>query len=486
MSGGRLLSAIGLSMSICALALPAGAMADVNVEGEGMTWPANSGAVQQDGGNTVYHLTVNGTGTSTVTTSAPTALLSVRLRTEQTGTFCQGQPQFSVYANGSKRAQWTLAAGATYTTFTVDIDGQGNNPIGVGSNTVGVSLDNEQSGLLGCDRGLFVDRLTLTTRPTGLFSTTSWANQPLPDTLPPTDQSPKQALLTQVQVHGTFVNDYDNFSVPVYTVRADQPTSKIYQDERWQKYFDADAVEWDNQMGAVPIPSNAKSSGPCDGTGDGETYQGCGSHDWGDRDLVVYQPSTDTLWELYHLIKHNSHWAATDGCRISNASTNPVTCDVQPFPSRKLHGIAATRIPVMATLQRTREVMALQINHAITIHLPHVKGPGNYFVAPALATDGDFMTDDAVQEGTRFRLPAGYNVNALPTPYLRAFAKAVRDYGMIVTDKDCHNTWLDPKNPREPSCDADPHSAAVTTIVEDPAPTYGTTDPYANVIGQQW
>jgi hypothetical protein len=48
---------------------------------------------------------------------------------------------------------------------------------------------------------------------------------------------------------------------------------------------------------------------------------------------------------------------------------------------------------------------------------------------------------------------------------------------MIVTDKDCKNTALDTP-PTTPDCETHPTNHAVTTIVQDPAPAYGSTDPY--------
>jgi hypothetical protein len=488
MSGGRLLSIVGMSISIFAFALPASALADNTVEAENMTWPSGSGRPygpaypNQDPSNPTvsgYALWNNSTGTGSVTTTQPTALVSVRLRSDQIGTLCQNTPQFSLKIDGVTRATWSLAPSTSYSTFTVDVDGTGTYAMDPGAHTVGISLNNDHdSQVFPCDRNLWVDSFVLTTRPAPIFSATSWRNAVLaPDAPLAADQSPKTALESEVATFGTFVNDSDSFSVPVYTVRADQPTSRIYQDERWQTFWGADATEWDNQMSSVPIPASAKASGPCDGTGDGETYAGCGSHSWGDREIAIYQPSTDTLWEIYHLLKHNGQWAATNGCRISNVSQNNVGCDVQPFPSGKLHGVAATRIPLMVTLQRTREVKTLQINHPVTIHIPHAKGPGSFFVAPALESDGDFMTTDAIQEGTRFRLRASFDVNTLTAGYLRAFATAAQKYGIIVTDKDCENTALKTP-PTTPDCTTNPHNHAVTTIVEDPYPTYGATDPY--------
>ena len=39
-----------------------------------------------------------------------------------------------------------------------------------------------------------------------------------------------------------------------------------------------------------------------------------------------------------------------------------------------------------------------------------------------------------IPQGTRFRLPASYDVNQITDPFARMMATAMRDYGLITTD----------------------------------------------------
>src|SRR4051812_35931873 len=94
MSGGRLFSIIGASISIFAAVLPVAASANTtSVEAENMTWSAGSGDfygpayTRKDTSNTSvggYYLWNNTAGTGSVTTTQPLVEISLRLRSEQT------------------------------------------------------------------------------------------------------------------------------------------------------------------------------------------------------------------------------------------------------------------------------------------------------------------------------------------------------------------------------------------------------------------
>jgi hypothetical protein len=265
---------------------------------------------------------------------------------------------------------------------------------------------------------------------------------------------------------------------------------------RLAPYKGDDVAAFNSEFASVPLPSDAKSAGPTDGTSDGEWWGNdqVGYHyigtqvPWADREIAVYQPSTDTLWELYHLVKYNGQWVATDGGKITHVSEN-TGYDNPRFPSGKLHGVAATRIPVLATLQRIRELQTDHvIKHPVSIHVPHVPGvfPNGPFSFPALASDGDWNDSNyswdgtpGIPEGTWFRLPRFFDITSLAGhPYAQMVAKAAQDYGMIVTDKDCWPSRLGLDATGQPvKC-----TSAVTTIAEDWTPT--GSNPYPSIFGQ--
>ena len=113
------------------------------------------------------------------------------------------------------------------------------------------------------------------------FSPTSVWNQPLS---PDTPIEPNSAAITGhltgivsaslANRSGPWINTYQ-YSAPIYTVPADQPMVPVVID-----YLNT-ALE--GALAAVPIPSDAQ---PAAGT---------------DAEMAVYQPSSDTLWEMFDL-----------------------------------------------------------------------------------------------------------------------------------------------------------------------------------------
>jgi hypothetical protein len=470
------------------LLLPASALADTAViQAESMSWPTGSGELygpsysRHDNSNpsvTGYFLWNNQTGTATVTTTKPLTGLSVRLRSEQIGNLCQGSPQVVVKVDGTTRLTASITPSTSYSSPLIDVGAPlASFAVTPGTHTIAVALTNDHdSTTFPCDRNLYVDSVSLVA--SQLFPDSGWRNAQLANNAPLAgDQSAVAALASQASQFGAWVNDTDSFSVPVYTVPAGQALVPVGVDTRFTGFSSADQAAWNSELGQIPVPSNAQASGPLDGTDDGDTLAKAQGKTvaWSDREIAFYQPASDTLWELYHFVKHNGAWVAMNGGRISNVSQN-TGYDDQPWPSGQLHGVAATRIPLLATLPRISEVHAGVIPHAIAIHIPHATGPfgSGPFAAPALATDGDWTGVDAVPEGTRFRLPASVDVSTLPglTTWGRMVAKAAQDYGLVVTDKDC---W--------PSHGDDCAHGPVTTVVEDPAPT--GADPYSAIIGPQ-
>jgi hypothetical protein len=159
---------------------------------------------------------------------------------------------------------------------------------------------------------------------------------------------------------------------------------------------------------AVPLPPNALPSSGLDGH------------------LALYQPSTDTMWEFWQLKNTNGVWTASWGGKMTSMSTN---AGMFPAP----YGATATGLPLMAGLMTISELQTGHIDHALSFAMPHPTY-GKY-VWPAQRTDGD-GPNSSVPEGTRFRLPASLNIDALNLPPMTAMiAKAVQRYGMILRSK---------------------------------------------------
>jgi hypothetical protein len=212
-------------------------------------------------------------------------------------------------------------------------------------------------------------------------------------------------------------------------VPADQPRVKVNVDTPHARYTAEDIGYMAADFADVPLPPDAESAGP---------QEGLGQPAWIDHELIVYQPATDTAWELYHLVKNsNGAFSATAGGKISNVSHNMGNYD--PWPNGKPHGMTGYAVPMLAGLQRLEELRRGTIDHVVGVSIPHpMQG---VFRSPALSTDGEWTVPDAVPEGTRFRLPANLDVDALPlTPYAKIVAKAVQAHGLVIVDRDCRPT----------------------------------------------
>ena len=205
--------------------------------------------------------------------------------------------------------------------------------------------------------------------------------------------------------YGTVGINTDDFSIPIYRVPAGQATVAVAIAPDCNS--DAGLLE---QIGAVPIPANAQ---PANGT---------------DRSLVIWQPSTDTEWELWTAQRaDDGSWSACWGGRIENVS---VAQGVFPFP----YGVAASGMSYLAGAIKASELHAGRIDHTLAVNVVHAtKGTQ---VAPANRTDGDSTDPDAIPEGTRFRLDPSIDVTKLGLPAGGVtIARALQEYGMYVTDK---------------------------------------------------
>ena len=289
------------------------------------------------------------------------------------------------------------------------------------------------------------DRVPRAQRP---FSADGVWNRPVPRTAPVDYQSPALVsnLVGQVQARGAWINTR-RFSVPVYTVGADVRRVRVAVDVPSSMSTDArDADALKRALAEVPIPAEAR---PADG---------------GDRHMVIWQPSTDTMWELWlahHVPEDPCAWAHVDelgwhaawGARIDNVSENH-GAPAHPF------GATASGLAAAGGLMRVEELRRRRIDHALALALPLTAR--DRATPPATRTDGQDVRPGAIPEGTRFRLDPNLDVDALRlSPVAAAMAKAAQRYGIVVRDR----------------------ADAVVFYAEDPRPL--GSDPYPSLFGNR-
>jgi hypothetical protein len=414
------------------------------VEAESMQWSEQAGRTYSDAsasGGAGFQTWSNSWGSATVDLPLAPTGLTIRLRTGQRslgGFSCRGNPEVAVKIGSTTVLDQTLAPSSAYSDHLVDVK-----RLPAGANTIQVALRNDEPGaaLFPCERWLYIDKVTIVG--SRLFSPASWRNQPLAPEAPlDADQSAAWRLRQQLALHPAWVNTRD-WSAPIYIASANLRRVRV------QVETDFETELW-RDWGDVPLVKDAMGAPPADGYDDRDPlWLRLNRRQWTDRSLVVYQPATDSLWEFIHLVKRGDSFYAADGGKVTNVSESLGTWDPWPAPNLP-HGTTGAGLPHMLGMQTIDEVVRRgSIDHVVSMLVPHAADvdPGNRnpdYVgvrAPATRSDGDrnpLLYPDAIAEGTRFRLPASLDVDALDlTPYGKILARAIQRYGAVVVDRSC-------------------------------------------------
>ena len=267
----------------------------------------------------------------------------------------------------------------------------------------------------------------------GLFAQESFRNTPLPPNAPlDTLSGPYVSdLAVKVEGYDAYVN-HNAYSTPVYTVTPRHKKRQVFVTDPGHRDCSNGSPCLVEQWKRVPLP---KYPVPAPGT-DG----------W----MVVYQPTTDTMWEFWKFRMSRGRPYATFGGRIENVSANPGYYTSSPGTG---FGASATSIPLMAGLQRIGELRAGSIDHVVSFAM---RDPQQGFRWPAQRGDGRNRLLTAAPEGTCFRLPADLDLGTLGlTPYGLTLARAVQRYGMVMSDSTTTGVTFFAETPRKGT---DPYS----------------------------
>jgi hypothetical protein len=279
------------------------------------------------------------------------------------------------------------------------------------------------------------------TPPFRFFSAASFWNKSLPADAPLDPGSAAmvgafdEEIATEESVNsGPWINA-TYYSVPIYTVPADQPTVKVRL--RGASRSTALQSAWD----AVPLPPEAQ---PAAG---------------GDKHLVVWQPSTDRLWEFWHLEMTATGWKAGWGGAMRHVSSSPGVYMRKAWPkATSFWGASGTSLSIVGGLITLEDLERGQINHALAMAVPNVRA--GVYASPAKRSDGESDEPLSLPEGAHLRLDPSLDLAALHLPRLTLMiAEAAQRYGIFIRDK----------------------GADVAFYAQDPIPT--GTEPYAGISG---
>lgn len=232
---------------------------------------------------------------------------------------------------------------------------------------------------------------------------------------------------------GPWINTTD-YSSPVYTVRAGQPLVPVTLD-RPQPY----AAKLKKLLArGVPIPRKAR---PAAGN---------------DKHMIVWQPSSDTMWEFWHTQRSRADWHVEWGGVMTHVSRNP-----GHFTGEDAGwGATATSLPLVGGMMTPAELKAGVVDHALALAIPEARA--RFWTAPAQRTDGQVNGGDSIPEGARFRLDPTLDLDKLGLPRLTLIvARAAQRYGIILRDK----------------------AGVVTFYGQDPTPT--GANPYPRLFGDR-
>ncbi|HSI44138.1 MAG TPA: DUF4124 domain-containing protein [Methylotenera sp.] len=247
-----------------------------------------------------------------------------------------------------------------------------------------------------------------------VFASTSFWYKPIPTSVTLHWNSAnfvKEFIRQKVKYYNNVNINTNSYSSPVYIATSSTPTKKVgFYDCQKKGWTDATLM---SMLSAVPIPSVAKQASGTDG------------------ELTVYQPSTNTLWELW-VAKKDAYgrWTACWGGKL------PGTAYSQGIFSKN-YGTTASGLPFIGGQITAEELSRGEIKHVIGISLVEIE-KFSIYSWPANRSDGYNPNNvpNRIAEGQRFRLNPSVNVDALPmTRAGKIIAKAAQKYGFVVWDK---------------------------------------------------
>jgi hypothetical protein len=240
-------------------------------------------------------------------------------------------------------------------------------------------------------------------------------NQPLPAKAPVDPRSSALVGRLAQEVRSEFSRNFNptinttSFSAPVYTVPATQ--------RRVPVQLVGSRLAYGGKLAAilragVPIPPGAR---PAAGS---------------DKHMVIWQPATDTMWELWVTENQRGRWTAQWGGMMQGVSKGP---GYFSDPTGIQPGATATSLPLVGGLITQADLARGSINHALAMAIPSSRY--GVWAWPAQRSDGGERSPLAIPAGARFRLDPSLDIDSLHLPPFTAMlAKAAQRYGIYVRD----------------------------------------------------
>lgn len=148
-----------------------------------------------------------------------------------------------------------------------------------------------------------------------------------------------------------------------------------------------------------------------------------------DKELTVYDPQSDQLWDFWGVEKTSTGWAACAGGRIDKVSQNRGM--FQPT-----YGASASGLAIVGGSITLKDVERGSIDHALVLNVRETAGWQNP-TWPAVFGDGKSgpASYGDLRQGQRLRLDPSVDVDSLGLNRMGTMiARAAQKYGFIVCD----------------------------------------------------
>ncbi|HEX4466262.1 MAG TPA: hypothetical protein VH025_03680 [Solirubrobacteraceae bacterium] len=207
---------------------------------------------------------------------------------------------------------------------------------------------------------------------------------------------------------GPWINT-TSYGVPIVTVPADEPTVRV-------ALHHAPDAALSAAWSAVPLPPSAQPAAGSDGY------------------MVVWQPSTDRMWEFWRLVHEGDGWSASWGGAMRDVSKSSGVFGPGAWPGAKpWWGASASSLPLAAGAMTISDLRSGRIDHALSIAVPDVRA--GVLAAPAQRTDGNSDAPGSLPEGAHLRLDPHLDLRSLHLrPLVYEMALAAQRYGIVVRD----------------------------------------------------
>jgi len=180
----------------------------------------------------------------------------------------------------------------------------------------------------------------------------------------------------------------------------------------------------DCDMAQVPVPAN--------GSIEGEDGYAC-THD-GDCHLLVVYPPTTRLYEMWraNIVTVNGKTTFNGGCLAIWNTTKPIPANGR---GQSCTSADAGGFPITSLLFSADEVVGKGVvDHAIRFILPNDRIRRETFVHPSTHATSSSGGSGSPPYGARLRLKADFNMTRLSNTYARVVAKAMQQYGIVLSD----------------------------------------------------